>query len=606
MDRNQTIGLFLIMLLLVVYWVYMSKTYEKRAQQLKKQKLTAKVDTAKKAVDTSQVVQAIHNVAKNGVDTSSDTVLMEKYGGFGLQAVGKEQFITLQNNKIKIRFTNKGARPYSVQVLGYKTYYGKPLILFYGKKNKFSITFSANNRPISTGMFYFKPLTKDTLLQATKTAQKLVYRLYYSPDKWVDFIYSLEPNSYLLKFNVVFHNLNGIVPMNTTFVDLYWKAYWPSLEHGNKFEYTQMNIFYKYYQSDVDHLSIRKDNVSEHITTKLRWVAYKHQFFSAVLIAYDYFNEAVLSKQKSDDPRFMKVFSSHIEVPFEIANQDSIRLAYYFGPNKYSILKRIKLKAGDNLQLVQLIPLGKGLIRAINKFFIIPLFTFLGHFIKNYGIIILIMTIIIKLILSPLTFKTYMSSAKMKILKPIVEEMTANEKDQMKKQQKMMEIYKSAGVSPFGGCLPLLIQLPILIAMYRFFPASIELRQQSFLWVKDLSTYDAILQWHFRIPFIGDHISLFALLMALAMYFSTKLNSQPTADDPTARSMRFMTWLMPLLMFVWFNDYSAALSYYYFLINIFTIGQIFLIQKFIDEDKLLEQMKENIRKIGRASCRERV
>ncbi len=604
MDRNQFIGLLLIGLLLFGYMFWQEKNMQKAAvNQLQD---TTYTDTTQNVpIDTQTIAQNATPVtqaqASDTTDSLVQSALIAKYGHFGKQAVGEEKFTILKNDKIIVKLTNKGARVYSVQVRGYKTHNGDSLILFNGDKNRFSITFSANRRPISTEEFYFIPQEKDTLLDASHKEQKLVYRLYYTQDKWIDFIYSLKPNSYVVDFTIDFHNLKDIIPENTTFIDLYWKTYMPPLEQGEKWELEQMNIFYKYYLSDVDYLNPRKDVVEKEVPTKLRWVSFKHQFFASVLMAYDYFDEAKLKMQVNEDTSInaLKIMEARIDIPFNPMEQKQIKMAYFYGPNKYSLLKKIKLKPEDKLQLEKMVPLGKGLIRWTNKFIIIPLFNILGRYFSNYGIIILLMTIIIKLVLFPLTYRTYMSSAKMRVLQPELKKVLEKipEKDQMKRQQATMELYKKAGVSPLGGCLPTLFQLPILIAMFRFFPASIELRQQAFLWVKDLSTYDVLISWNANIPLIGNHISLFALLMALSMVISTKLNATTTDDsNPAAQSMKIMMWFMPVLMFVWFNSYSAALSYYYFLANLISIGQIYLVRAMIDEDKILRQLKENVKK----------
>lgn len=601
MDKNQFIGLLLIGLLLLGYMYWQNKQMKQYSKQSQN---TQKIDSAY-TPDT-----LVKNIAKVNQTTSqsssqNDSLIKNKmldiYGNFGKQAIGQEKFILLENDKLKIRFTNKGARIYSVQIKGYKTHYGDSLILFDGPQNKFNLIFSANRRPISTENFYFEPLSNDTLIVVNKKAQTLTFRLYYSQDKWLDYVYTLKPNSYVLDYYIVFHNLQDIIPSNTTYLDLNWKTYMPPLEQGEKWEMQQMTIFYKFLDSDVASLSPRKDVVEKEIPTRLRWVSFKHQFFSSVLIAYDYFDEAKLKMETNKDTSInaLKILQAQIDIPFKPQEQKEIKLAYYFGPNKFNILNKVKLKEGDKLMLERMIPLGKGLIRWINRFIIIPLFNILGQFINNFGIVILLMTIIIKLALSPLTYRTYMSSAKMKVLQPELKKVLEKipEKDQMKRQQATMELYRKAGVSPLGGCLPTLLQFPILIAMFRFFPASIELRQQSFLWVKDLSSYDVLVSWNANIPLIGNHISLFALLMALSMIISTKLNSTTTDNsNPAAQSMKIMMWTMPILLFIWFNSYSAALSYYYFLANLITIGQIYIVRSMIDEEKILKQLKENVKK----------
>ncbi len=603
MDRNQFVGLLLIGLLLFGYMFWQNK----QMQQYSATTDSLAVDTAhitQQATAASQVPTQQTPIAQQP-DTVPDSIAQNKfvelYGNFGKQAQGEEKFITLQNDKLIVRLTNKGARVYSVQVRGYKTHFGDSLILFDGPQNRFNITFSVNRRPIPTENFYFDAQTTDTLIIANSKEQKVVFRLYYSDDQWIDYIYSLKPHSYVVDFFIDFHNMKDIIPPNTTYLDLYWKTYMPPLEQGEKWELQQMNIFYKFFQSDVSSLNPRKDEVEKDVPTKLRWVSFKHQFFSSVLIAYDYFDEAKLMMKVNQDTAInaLKIMEAQIDIPFKPMEQQQVKLAYYFGPNKYSILHKVKLKEGDDLMLEQMIPLGKGLIRWINKFIIIPLFNILGRFISNYGIIILLMTIIIKLALFPLTYRTYMSSAKMRVLQPELKKVLEKipEKDQMKRQQATMELYRKAGVSPLGGCLPTLLQFPILIAMFRFFPASIELRQQAFLWVKDLSSYDALISWHTSIPLIGNHISLFALLMALSMIVSTKLNSTTTDEsNPAAQSMKIMMWTMPVLLFIWFNNYSAALSYYYFLANLMSIAQIYIVRSRIDEEKILSQLRENVKK----------
>ncbi len=600
MDRDQFVGLLLIGLLLFGYMFWQNKQMKQHYNQAVTD--TVNVDTTNITRQTTPLPQEATQQQKDTItDSLAQNALFAKYGNFGKQAQGQEKFIILENDKLKIKFTNKGARVYSVLVKGYKTHFGDSLVLFDGPQNRFNITFSADRRPVPTEDFYFIPQTKDTILKAYKHDQKLVFRLYYSEDKWIDYVYTLKPGSYVLDYSLQFHNMNDIIPPNTTYLDLDWKTYMPPLEQGEKWELQQMTIFYKFFQSDVSSLTPRKNVVEKEIPTKLRWVSFKHQFFASVLMAYDYFDEAKLKMEVNEDTsvKALKIMEAQIDIPFKPLEQKEVKMAYYFGPNKYSILHKIKLKPDDNLQLEKMIPLGKGLIRWINKFIIIPLFNILGRFISNYGIIILLMTIIIKLVLFPLTYRTYMSSAKMRVLQPELKKVLEKipEKDQMKRQQATMELYKKAGVSPLGGCLPTLLQFPILVAMFRFFPASIELRQQAFLWVKDLSSYDVLISWHTNIPLIGNHISLFALLMALTMVVSTKLNSTTTDEsNPAAQSMKIMMWAMPLLLFVWFNNYSAALSYYYFLANLISIGQIYLVRAMIDEDKILQQLKENVKK----------
>ena len=324
-------------------------------------------------------------------------------------------------------------------------------------------------------------------------------------------------------------------------------------------------------------------------------MAFKQQFFSSVLIAGNDFQNGEL-KYDTYQPGEgrIKDFYAKLSVPFSAQTQ-SCDFQMYYGPNKYSVLKKY-----DN-GMQRLVPLGGWLIGWINRWIVIPVFDFLGKYIANYGIIILLLTIFIKIIIAPLTYKSYLSSAKMRLLKPDIDALNAkypDQKDAMKKQQAVMTLYKEAGVSPMGGCLPLLIQFPILVAMFRFFPASIELRGEHFLWADDLSSYDSILQLPFDIPFYGSHVSLFALLMAVSVFISSKINYAQTAQaGPQMAGMKFMMlYMMPVMLLLWFNNYSSGLSYYYLVSNLFTIGQTFAFRYAVNDQKLHQQMKENAKK----------
>jgi len=336
----------------------------------------------------------------------------------------------------------------------------------------------------------------------------------------------------------------------------------------------------------------------EEFEASLKWVSLKQQFFNATLIADDYFDKSRSVAEVTTDETsldYVKTLKTSLTIPVSGSKIENFGMSLYLGPNKYSILK----DHGNELQ--DIINLGWGIFGWVNQFAVIPVFNFLDSFNLSYGIIILILTILLKVVLSPITYKTYLSGAKMRVLKPEIDEINQKHKDDaMKKQQAMMTLYRQTGVNPLSGCVPLLIQMPILFAMFRFFPASIELRQESFLWADDLSTYDSIYNFPdgFSIPFYGDHISLFTLLMAASIMVYTKFNSQMTmsaaADNPMAAQMKIMTYLMPVMMLFFFNNYSSGLSYYYFLANIISIGQTFLIRKvFINEKAIRAKIEEN-------------
>ncbi len=601
MDRNQLIGLFLIGLILIAYAIWISPSKEELE---KRQHYLDSLEKVKKAqITDTTAITTTKNVDTSQISNDSLKIkqLTKKYGIFANAAQGERRFITIQNDLMKIRISTKGGRVYSVNLLKYKTYNKKPLILFSGDKNIFDLRFFAKNKLIQTQNFYFEPIETDSIIDASKKEKTLHLRLKGSNDnQYVEFAYTVKPGSYLVDFNINFVNLDKQIDQRTTFLDIFWQQYLPSLEKSIKQEQYYTTIFYKGYKDAVENLNGRKDFDSVGITTKVRWIDYKQQFFSTFLIAKQFFNEAYMKFEKLNDTILLKKMTSEIQVPFNHGKNVNIPLLYYFGPNKYSILKKIKIN-GEKLRMEKVIPLGGALLAWINKWIIIKLFNFLGKFIHNYGLLILIMTLIIKLILFPLTYRSYVSMAKMRVLKPEIDKILAKipEDKQLERQQKTMELYRKAGVSPLGGCLPMLLQLPILIAMYRFFPASIELRQKSFLWADDLSTYDAFFHWHTHIPILGDHLSLFTLLMAITLVINSLVtNTSMDSNNQQTKLMRFMfIYLMPILMIIWFNNYSAALSYYFFLSTLIGILQTVLIRKFfINEEKLLAQLKVNVKK----------
>ena len=329
--------------------------------------------------------------------------------------------------------------------------------------------------------------------------------------------------------------------------------------------------------------------VQKDIATQVQWIAFKNQFFSSVIISDNSFSNALLNMNTlSDSNKYLKNFTAEIGIPFKRLDNETIRLKMFYGPNKYNLLKKYK-----GYKLEELVSVGKGIIRWINQFVIIPIFDWLSRFIGNYGLIILLLTIIIKIGLLPLTYRSYLSTARMKVLKPQIDEL--NQKypkgKELEKQQATMALYKKAGVSPMGGCLPMLLQFPILFAMFKFFPTSIELRQEGFLWAKDLSTYDAIISWHQNLPLIGDHLSLFTILMTVSTIISMKL-SDTTASSQQVPGMKTMMYIMPVMFLFALNNFSSGLTYYYFLANVITIGQNYLFKSFVDEKEILRKIEE--------------
>ena len=382
--------------------------------------------------------------------------------------------------------------------------------------------------------------------------------------------------------------VNDVIASNASYVELNWTQQIQKQEKDMNAERINSTIYYMFADEDkeVDCLS-ETENETEEIKTKLKWVSMKQQFFTQVLVAQKSFDKPTrietISGEEGDS--FVKQMNVAFTLPYAHSQRENFAMHFYIGPNHYQLLK----KAGDDLQ--KQIPLGWGIFGWVNRYLVIPIFNFLNSFNLNYGIIILILTIAIKVMLLPLTYKAYLSQAKMKVLKPEIEEIQAKNKEEpMKLQQEMMALYKKAGVSPLGGCLPMLLQMPILIAMFRFFPQSIELRQEGFLWAKDLSTYDSILDLPFHIWGYGDHVSLWTLLMTISTLIITKVNSGAAMTNP---QMKWMMYLMPIIFLGVFNNYSAGLSYYYFLANMISVGQQFLFKSFVDEDEIHRKIQEN-------------
>ncbi|MBN2662943.1 MAG: membrane protein insertase YidC [Bacteroidales bacterium] len=606
MDKNQVMGFVLIGLILVGFYFF-TKPNEENVITNQQDSLIFQQDSISHYVDDTTNINIDTNQFVTTDSTSDSLVqvqLLKQFDVFANSAIGDQKYFVVENNNMILTFTNQGARLYSVEIKGYKEHNGNNLVVFEGDYNRFNINFfTQNNILIKTENLVFST-DNEVITRVAGNPESISFKAKIFNDKYLEFVYTIQPEGYLIDFDINFVNLDDVVAFNTTYLEVFWEEYVKHLERGEKWERQNTQLYYKSLNESVKKVSNRKDKTQDDISTKISWVSYKQQFFNATLISEEGFDNVVFKTQAlPDDTTNMFLMQTSMSVPYYQGDQNSVNLAFYVGPNQYNVLKSITIN-DQRMMLEQLVPLGGKFLGIINKGLIIPLFNFLGKFIKNYGLIIFVLTLIIKLVLFPLTYRSYASAAKMRILKPEIEKATEKiPKDkQMDRQQATMALYKKAGVNPMGGCLPTLLQMPILIALYRFFPASIELRQKSFLWVKDLSTYDAIVTWEGTIPIVnwifGNHISLFTLLMAVAMVFNTMLTSaNQSMDDsnPQAKTMKYMMYLMPVMMIVWFNGFSAGLSYYYFLSTLIGIIQIFVIRKFIDEEKVLSQLRENMK-----------
>lgn len=577
MKNNNIIGFALIGIVLLLFSWYNSNQFEKQRIEQARLDSIATANLANQLAETNATFQAdsveIDEVSSIYGDQYLDSLTM-----------AEEQFIEISNNKINVTLSSKGAQISNVLIKGYYTYDSLALNLIKTGESNFDMEF-ITSQGINTSDLNF------TLAHATDSSA--IYRLYFDDDSYVENSYLLTNDSYLMTNNLRFVNMNQYIPRSQSRLRMSWDVNIPRIEKGYKNEKQYSKVAYKYPNSnDVENLTKNKDNAQKAINQKVRWFAVQQQFFSAILVApNDISNLDLTSKFYPEGDE--NLMACNALMMFDVENRESefsVPLQFYFGPNHYNTLKQY------DKDFEELLPLGGWLIGSISKFIIIPIFNWLSKFISNYGIIILILTILLKIAISPLTLKSYVSSAKMRVIKPEVDKINAKypkPEDAMKKQQATMDLYKKCGISMFGGCLPMLLQLPLLYAMFRFFPASFELRQQSFLWAEDLSTYDSILDLGFNIPLYGDHISLFALLMAVTMVIYSKMNNAQMADSQAMPGMKFMTtWFMPIFLLVLCNNFSSGLSYYYMLSNLLTMLQTWIIRKFfVNEEKLYAKIQ---------------
>tara|TARA_R110001583_G_scaffold24456_3_gene89163 strand:- start:9210 stop:11063 length:1854 start_codon:yes stop_codon:yes gene_type:complete len=594
MDKNSIWGLVIIGAILIGYTYLTKPSAEEvktmqtrdsiaRVEKVHDQQLEAEQLTAQKAIEAEKQKDPAH--------------LQETFGVFSSAAAQKEEFITIENKLVKIKVSNKGGRIYSVELKDYQTHDSLPLILWEGEKNRFGMSFYADNKAINTQDLFFTSEAGFENINASSQEKALSMKLKTNDDQYLEYVYTLAPDSYMLDFDIKVIGLNDIISRSHNNLIFNWQADIYGKEKGRKNENMYSALYYKYNEDDVENLSVGgEDEASkEDLATQIKWIGFKQQFFTSALISKNTFKvQSLKSVDMGEHSPILKNFSAEILLPYSGDVKESYPMKFYFGPNHYKTLR----KYGKDIQLEEVIDLGWGIFAWVNKYFVIEIFNFLEKYMGNYGLIILILTVIIKLILSPLTYKSYLSTAKMRVLKPQIDEI--NEKipkdKSMERQQATMALYKKAGVNPMGGCLPMVVQFPILIALFRFFPASIELRQKSFLWAADLSSYDSIMTLPWEIPFYGDHISLFCILMAATNLVYTKMNGQMQTTNQMP-GMQAMMYMMPVMFLVWFNNYASGLSYYYFIATLFTIVQTWAIRKWmVDDNKVLAMLEASKKK----------
>jgi len=588
MNKSNLIGLVLIGVIMFGFSWYQSRQYREQME------VQAQLDSVARV--EQMAAMAMDSLYKaEGVETDAVKVMtMPAYKDSLLTEarLASESIYKLSNDKMEVEFTTRGAQPYSVKINDYMTYDSTALYLVKPGYSQYGISVFAGEN-VNTKDFVFQV--------AEHTDSTLVMRLPFAGGGYIQQKYSVSEGSYMVDNELSFVDMENLIPRNVSMLDIDWSLVVPRLEKGFKNEMQYSKLDYYFSGDKKPEVIGRGRDGSKRIDTKMKWFAFQQQFFSAIMTADNEFASADLSIDFYSEEEYktenkLMACSAKLRSDFQAGSSNIvIPYEFYFGPNDYKTLKSYDQK------YEKIIPLGGWMVAWFSRLVIIPSFDLLGRFISNYGIVILLMTLFIKLLISPLTIKSYKSSAKMQVIKPEIDKINAkypNEKDAMKKQQATMDLYQKAGISPMGGCLPMLLQMPILFAMFRFFPASIELRQQKFLWADDLSAYDSIWDFGVNVPLLGDHLSLFALLMALTMFFYSKMTSSQMSDDPNMAGMKFMTvWLMPIMMFFICNNLSAALSYYYLLSNIITMIMTWYIRKFVvTEDKVRADMMLNANK----------
>ena len=583
-NKSTIIGWVLIAAVLVGFFLMNKPSEEQLAEQ-------ARVRAIQDSIALVQAQQELDQaVAKANYNQA---LSQDSASALFLAAQGEEQPFILENELVKLTFSNRGARVTSAILKEYTNQEGLPLELFNQDDESLNFMLDGKNENIITEKLYFQPIVV--------TDSTLVFRMPVAAG-YLDFSYQLLPESYMLNFTVQAHGLQNFFPSSMKTMNVDWAQRVRQQEKGYTFEQRYTTLTYRS-EKDTEHLSEMKEQSKE--LANIEWIAFKDQFFSSILIADQQFKSArVKSSPINEGSGYLKNMEAETTVFFDPSGEKVSQFQFYFGPNQYQTLKESsKLSTnGKNLHLDKLIYFGWPIVRWVNRFFVVYLFDWLTSWGINMGIVLLLLTLIVKAIVFPFTYKQYISTAKMRALKPYIDKINAkypNPEDALQKQQETMQLYSKYGVSPMSGCLPTLIQMPVWMALFFFIPNAIELRGQKFLWANDLSAYDDLLHWNFDLPLLGDHISLFCLLFSIVNIINTlyTMKQQPAGGDPAQQKMmKWMMLMMPLIFIFALNNYSAGLNYYYFISTLTTIIIMLVLRKTIDEKQLLVQLEANYAK----------
>ncbi|HLW49339.1 MAG TPA: membrane protein insertase YidC [Sphingobacteriaceae bacterium] len=593
MDRNTLTGLIL-MFVIIAASVFLMKPSD---EEIKKERELQAARNAGGQVEQTSGTDSLgagagsgaagaEGVSAEGALATSRLDSVQLAGPFGGALEGEERLITLENNLIKATLSTKGGRVKSVELKGEETFQGNPLMLFDGDHNKFGLFFFSAGKNIITNDLYFQTEANDLQVEASDSAS-VTLRLHYSDQQYIDYIYSLRGDDYELGLTIVTRGLQDIVAPTENKLVLNWETALFQKERDVKNERQRSTAYYSLSDKSVDKLSTGGDD-EEELKSAIDWVSFKQHFFSNALISdFGGFQGGKINVYTSTNDNIVKLYSANLDLAFSREETNTYPMHFYFGPNKYKVLKA----HGHGLE--KQVDMGWGPMKWINRFITVPVFNFLDGFNMGYGIVILILTIMLKLVLSPLTYRSYVSMAKMRVLKPEMDEIKekVGSDNAALLQQEYMKLYKQAGVNPLGGCIPLLLQMPFTIAFFFFFPNLFELRGESFLWVKDLSTYDSVINFS---PIFGvGHISLMCILMTVTTLISTWYNNSISG---ASGQMKYIGYFMPLIFLFVLNSFPAGLNYYYFLSTVFTFGQQIVIRQLINDDKIHAIIEANKKK----------
>lgn len=583
MDKNTLVGFGLIAAVLIGFTFLTRPSQQQQIAQKRYQdsiQTLAQKDTASKAEASAALT-----------NTSVQAQMVDSAATFYNAAKGNEAFTTIENDLVKLTLSNKGGQVRSALLKKYNGQDKKPLVLFDNEDASMNFFFYNKKEKIETKDYYFQAVNK--------TDSSLTMRLAATDSSYIDLIYTMHKGNYMVDLTVKANGMADKLSPSINYMDIEWKQKSRQLERGFKYENRYAYIMYKYDGADTENMSESKSAESP-VTGRLKWIGYKNQYFSTVFIADQNFDKSVLKSQlENEGSGYLKDYSSSMSTFFDAKGAKSTNLHFYFGPNHYKTLKAFdSVREGNNkLELDQLVPLGWSVLRWVNIVFTINLFDWLSSLGLSMGMVLLFMTIIVKIVIFYFTYKSYMSSARMRVLKPqidVIGQKYPKKEDAMKKQQETMALYSKYGVSPMSGCLPMLLQMPIVLALFMFVPSAIELRQQSFLWASDLSTYDAFITWKTSLPFIGNHLSLFCLLMSAANILNTKYTmAQQDTGQQQMPGMKAMMYVMPVMFIFILNDYAAGLNYYYLISTLISIFTMIALRRFTNEEKLLAKLELN-------------